>query len=418
MKTISLYFQIHQPFRLRNIPFFEIGNGMEYFDEELNRSILREEALNTYLPMNRLLLKLIQENKRRFTISFCISGTALEQFEKYMPELIDSFQELSATGCVEFIGETYSHSLAGLQSREEFARQAEAHSAKIKKVFGVKPKAFQISGISYTDALGEILCDLGFETVLLEETEKSGHSILMPRIYRSATLPDLKVMISTQQGDKIDRVLPDINPQGFPQPAESYIDLFEVAFEEVQWITIRLDYGLFKTQQQNGWANIEYLNKLIEKSLSEAIQFKTPSYLDQWAYEFPSFSPSTFIPSGKNNPKEIRSKLGNEMQQEAFNALYELEYLITSCPDSDIKRDWLYLQSSDHFYYMCTAQISPSVQSPDLSPYESSFFAFINFMNVLSDIRMRAETILESLSISRQVPHKDKMEIAMEPVAI
>lgn len=418
MQTIYLYFQIHQPFRLRNIPFFEIGNGMDYFDEELNRTILREEALDSYLPLNRLLLKLIQENKRRFTISFCISGTALEQFEKYMPELIDSFQELSATGCVEFIGETYSHSLAGLLSREEFARQAEAHSAKIKEVFGVKPKAFQISGMGYTDALGQILRDLGFETVLLEETGKPGEDSLITRIYRSAILPDLKVIINTQQADSIDRILPDLTLQERPLPVESYFDLSEPAFGDVQWRTIRLDYGLFKIQKQNGRANIEYLNRFVEKSLSAAIQFKTPSYINQWESESPSFAPAKYFPSGKNSPKEISGKLGNEMQQEAFYTLYELEYLILSCPDSGIKRDWLYLQSSDHFYYMCTAQISPSVQAPDLSPYESSFFAFINFMNVLSDIRMRAETILEGRSISGQDIHKEKMESSMEAVDI
>lgn len=392
MKTVSLYFQIHQPFRLSNFPFFEIGNGKDYFDEELNCSILKKEAQYSYLPLNRLLLKLILQHEKKINISFCISGTALEQFEKYTPEVINSFQELYETGCVEFVGDTYAHSLAAFKSRGEFSRQVKAHSEKINELFGVIPKAFLISQLSYTDAIGEILYDIGFDMVILEGIDKPYENNVINRVYRSATIPDLKLLVNNQKlSDEINLKFSDIKWKEFPLTAEKYVDWLMMIPEEEQLINLVLNYSTLGNLQQNGWEVFEFLEKFIKRSLAMGIHLSRPSLLAGLDSEVPILASSTLFKSGKNSRNEMMCRLGNDMQQEAFYALYDIEKLILSCPDSSLKRNWLYLQSSDHFYYMCTRNISPTAKSQYLSPYESPFFAFINFMNVLSDLEKRVK---------------------------
>lgn len=420
MKTICLYFQIHQPFRLRNFPFFEIGEGKNYFDEELNSSIMRQEALNSYLPINRLLLKLILDHKKKFNLSFCISGTALEQFEKYAPEVIESFQELSDTGCVEFVGDTYSHSLAALKSRGEFARQVKAHSEKINELFGVIPMVFKISQLSYTDAIGEILYDIGFDTVILEGNEKLWGNSAVNHVYRSAIIPGLKLLVNNRQlSDDITLRFSDTKWQEFPLTAEKYIDWLMMIPDDEQLINLFLDYGKIGNIQQNGLEVFEFLDKFVEVSLASGFQLNNPSLLEPLNSEAPSFSLPIVFSSGKNSQNEIMCCLGNDMQQEAIYTLYELEYLVLSCHDSSIKRDWIYLQSCDHFYYMCTTNVSSGSKFLYFSPYETPFSAFINFMNVLADFRKRAKTSKGNLPKSKQEIAENKIvakhEIFQEP---
>ena len=155
MKTVCLYFQVHQPWRLKKYRFFNMGKDHNYLDDLLNRSIMQKVARQCYLPMNALLLKLIRENKGKFRCSFSITGIAIEQFRAYAPEVLESFKELAATGCVEFLAETYSHSLASLASKEDFTERGEAATrALIKKEFGVKPTAFRNTELIYSDDIG------------------------------------------------------------------------------------------------------------------------------------------------------------------------------------------------------------------------------------------------------------------------
>ena len=168
MKTVCLYFQVHQPWRLKKYRFFNMGKDHNYLDDLLNRSIMQKVARQCYLPMNALLLKLIKENKGKFRCSFSITGIAVEQFRAFAPEVLDSFKELAATGCVEFLAETYSHSLASLASKEDFTEQVKLHTAMIKKEFGVKPTAFRNTELIYSDEIGAMVADMGFRTMLAE----------------------------------------------------------------------------------------------------------------------------------------------------------------------------------------------------------------------------------------------------------
>ena len=168
MKTVCLYFQVHQPWRLKKYRFFNMGKDHNDLDDLLNRSIMQKVARQCYLPMNALLLKLIKENKGKFRCSFSITGIAVEQFRAYAPEVLDSFKELAATGCVEFLAETYSHSLASLASKEDFTEQVRLHTNLMKKEFGVKPTAFRNTELIYSDDIGAMVASMGFRTMLAE----------------------------------------------------------------------------------------------------------------------------------------------------------------------------------------------------------------------------------------------------------
>lgn len=392
MKTTCLYFRIHQPFRLKNFPFFEIGNGTDYFDEELNISILKEEVRNYYLPMNAFLLKLILEHEKRFNINLCISGTVLDQFEKYSPEVIESFKELFDTGCVEFVGETYAHSLAELISRKEFTRQVTAHSAKIKSLFGAKPKVFRIWQFSFTDAIGQILLNNGFDTVIIDGINEDFKKTMEPRIYRSATIPDLKLLvINKQMSEDIVLRISDTNWKEFPLSPKKYVTWLNNIPLVNQPINLSLDYTSLGKLQQNGWFVMEFLEKVIQLSLESGIHFLKATFLTALD-DKPTFlaKTSSLSKTNTNNP-EIMCRLGNDMQQEAFYTLYDLEDRLTTCSDDYLLRNWLYLQSSDHFYYMCTNDNTYNQNSPKLSPYESPFLAFINYMNILSDFKLKLD---------------------------
>src|SRR5574344_3082833 len=168
MKTICLYFQVHQPWRLKRYRFFNMGKDHNYLDDLMNRSIMQKVARQCYLPMNALLLKLIKENKGKFRCSFSITGSAMEQFKAYAPEVITSFKALVDTGCVEILGETYSHSLASLTSKDEFIEQVKRHSALMKREFGVKPSVFRNTELIYSDEIGADVAAMGFKTMLAE----------------------------------------------------------------------------------------------------------------------------------------------------------------------------------------------------------------------------------------------------------
>lgn len=403
MKTTCLYFQIHQPFRLRTFPFFDIGTNKNYFDEKLNNKIVKEEVSQYYLPFNRLLLKLIHEFGKKINVSFCISGTALEQFEKYSPEVIASFKELLDTGCVEIIGETYAHSFAALISRGEFNYQINAHKGKIYELFGVIPRAFRITKYAYTDAVADILYESGFDKVILEGIDKVWKNGSVNTVYKSTIFPDLKLLVKNQQiSDDFKLRFTDSRWAKFPLSAEKYVDWIMKLPKEEQLINIFMDFGNLGKLHQNGWDVFEFMDKFIRLSLATGIKLSKPSLLSQINTEACLPVSSISFSSGKNSQQEVMCCLGNEIQQEAFYALYYLEAKILATSDADLERDWRYLQSSDHFSYMCTKHLMAEGNSSLFSPYESPYKAYINFMNVLSDLRLRSKNL-----VGRKPEHGD-----------
>ncbi len=396
MKSICFYFQVHQPFRLKTYRFFEIGNDHSYFDEYANRFMIRQLAEKCYLPANEILLQLIRKHKDDFRISFSISGMALEQFELYAPEVLDSFKSLAKTGNVEFLAETYAHGLSSLKSKKEFSRQVKMHEKKIQSLFGVKPGAFRNTELIYNDDIGNQVFKLGYNTVLTEGPKHILGWKSPNLLYCSAVNPKVKLLMKNfQLSDDIAFRFSVKEWSEWPLTAEKYAGWLKAVDPKTEVVNLFLDYETFGQNQSKKSGIFEFLMNLPQKVLNNTeYTFQTPSQLSK--YLQPASPLSIPYPiSWADEERDITTWLGNEMQNEAFNKLYDLEPLVAKCSDADILNDWNRLQTSDHFYYMSTKWFSEGVVKTRINPYNSPYDAFINYMNVLVDFEIRVKKICE-----------------------
>lgn len=400
MKSICLYFQVHQPYRLRTFRFFDIGAREDYFDEYVNRYIMQKVAEKCYLPANKILLDLIKEYGKNFKVSFSITGMALEQFEKYAPEVIESFAKLAKTGSVEFLAETYAHSLASLKSPEEFKEQVTMHAQRIGTLFGQKPVTFRNTELIYSDAVGDLVHQMGYNTML---TEGAKHILgwKSPNfLYCSATNPKLKLLLKNfQLSDDIAFRFSNRKWNQWPLTAEKYTNWLKDLNPKEEVINLFMDYETFGEHQWADTGIFEFLKswpKLMIKSKS--FEFCTPSEVSE---KLQPISP-LYIPypiSWADEERDLTAWLGNEMQDEAFRLLYQLEEKVKATNDPRLISKWRYLQTSDNFYYMCTKWFSDGEVHRYFNPYNSPYEAFINYMNVLSDFSIRVESFQPSQSI-------------------
>ena len=392
MKSICFYFQVHQPFRLKTYRFFDMGVNHHYYDEFQNRSIMQRVAMKCYLPANALMLDLIKKHGKDFKISYSISGLALEQFEMYAPEVLDSFKALAKTGNVEFFAETYAHSLTALNNPEEFKRQVELHSNKIEELFGQKPKTFRNTELIYSDEIGEMVSQMGYETML---TEGAKHILgwKSPNyMYNHATNSKLKLLLKNYKlSDDIAFRFSDQGWNEWPLDADKYAKWLDQVPDENQVVNLFMDYETFGEHQWEETGIFEFMKALPEKIIKNpGFVFSTPSELSE---KLEAVSP-IYVPnpiSWADEERDLTAWLGNELQDEAYEKLYSAAEKITSCDHPDILKDWNYLQASDHFYYMCTKWFSDGDVHRYFNPYPSPYEAFINYMNVLSDFLMRVE---------------------------
>lgn len=395
MKNICFYFQIHQPFRLRNYHFFDIGYNSNYFDERANASILKKVAHNCYFPANQVLMDLIKAHGKNFKVSFSISGTALDQFEMYMPELIDSFRALAETGCVEFLGETYAHSLSVLRSKEEFGKQVAAHSDKIFRLFGQKPAVFRNTELIYADFIGDIVADMGFKAVLTEGADRVLGWKSPNYLYSNASRPELKLFLKNYRlSDDIAFRFSDKNWQQWPLTSEKFAHWLDSLPEHEDIVNLFMDYETFGEHQWHTTGIFDFLKALPDQVFSnQRYQFTTPSEAASRLLPVASLSIQSPV-SWADEERDLSAWLGNDLQDDAFDNLYSLEAKIRSCNDEHLLRDWCYLQTSDHFYYMCTKFFADGDVHKYFNPYESPYDAFVNYMNVLTDFSMRADQLL------------------------
>ncbi len=392
MRSVCLYFQVHQPFRLKTYRFFDMGVDHYYYDDFQNKSIVQRIAQKSYLPANKLMLELIKKHGKSFNIAYSISGLALEQFEKYAPEVIVSFKALAATGNVEFLTETYSHSLASMKSFDEFKRQVEQHSSKIEKLFGVKPVTFRNTELIFSDEIGEMVAGMGYKTML---TEGAKHILgwKSPNfIYRHAHIRDMKLLLKNfRLSDDIAFRFSNQGWSEWPLTAEKYTNWLKEIPKKQQVVNLFMDYETFGEHQWKESGIFEFLKALPGNVLKNTdFIFLKPMDVAQ---KFEAVD-SIHVPypiSWADEERDLTAWLGNEMQDEAFNKLYSVENLVKSCSDEDIHRDWNYLQASDHFYYMCTKWFTDGDVHRYFNPYPSPYEAFINYMNVLSDFMSRVE---------------------------
>jgi alpha-amylase len=389
-----LFFQVHQPFRHRRYRFFDIGNDHYYYDDYANETIMRKVAEKSYLPTNKLLLKLADEFEGKFKVSFSITGTVLDQFELYAPEVIESFQKLAKTGCVEFLSETYSHSLSSLKNKVIFEKEVKQHSKKIEELFGFKPKIFRNTEMIYSDEIGEMVSDMGYKAIL---TEGARHVLgwKSPNfLYVNAANPKLKVfMRNFKLSDDISFRFSNTNWSEYPLTAEKFTGWLNQLDKREEVVNLFLNYESLGGRQpkESGIFNfLEYLVKNVVKN--PELKFATPSEVLSKIQPVSAVSVPHPI-SWADEERDLTAWLGNEMQKEAFSKLYELSTQIENCNDDELKKDWNYLQASDHFYYMSTKFFSDGEVHSYYNPFESPYEAFINYMNVLSDFKIRLDAI-------------------------
>ena len=385
MKTICFYFQIHQPFRLRRYRFFDIGNNHYYYDDFQNEEIFHRISEKCYLPANRAIMEMIRKSGGKFKVAFSISGTALEQMEIYAPEVIDSFRELAGLGCVEFLAETYAHSLASIGDPEEFKAQVRMHTEKVKALFGVEPKVFRNTELIYSDDISELVYGLGFEGML---TEGAKHVLgwKSPNyVYASAIRPQLKLLLKNDRfSEDLSIRFDDHSWKEYPLTADKYISAISATAEGEKIINAFMNYEVLGSMHAADTGIFDFFKALPQYAERNDITFSLPSEI--FAQTRPVDSISVPYPmSWVDEEKDCSSWLGNVLQQEAFRKLNEISERVRLCENRRIKQDWIYLQSSDHLYYMSTKHYNL------FSPYDNPYDAFNNYMNVLSDFILRVE---------------------------
>ncbi len=415
MRSICFYFQVHQPLRLRTYRFFDIGGYHNYYDDYQNRFILRRVADKCYLPMNNLLLDLIKEYGSAFKVSFSISGIALDQFEMYTPDVLRSFQKLADTGNVEFLAETYSHSLASLKSKKEFFAQVNAHRERIEQLFGQTPTTFRNTELIYSDEIGAMVAELGFKTQLSEGAKHVLGWKSPNFIYCNAINPKLKVLLKNfQLSDDIAFRFSDRGWLEWPLTTEKYVSWLNKLERKQETINLFMDYETFGEHQWPETGIFEFMRSLPGRILSHSkFTFNTPSELSENLQPVSAIHVQYPI-SWADEERDLTAWIGNELQDDAFDNLYALEEMVGRCDDPEIKKDWRYLQSSDHFYYMCTKWFSDGDVHRYFNPYGSPYEAYINFMNVIADFRMRVEEHISPGRYPELVRIREELNDAIE----
>jgi len=393
MKTVCLYFQVHQPWRLKVYRFFNIGKDHNYLDDFTNRAIMQKVARQCYLPMNALLLKLIKENKGAFKCSFSITGSAVEQFRAYAPEVLDSFRALADTGCVEFLAETYSHSLASLSSKEDFVEQVKLHTKMIKEEFGKKPVAFRNTELIYSDHIGEMVSELGFKTILAEGARHVMGWKSPNYIYTNSIDNRLRVLLRNYKlSDDIAFRFSNQGWDQYPLTAEKFAQW--VAEENGDVMNLFMDYETFGEHQKATTGIFDFMKALPKAILKHNdVCFATVSEAAKSSQPVGVLH-CPHVMSWADEERDVTAWLGNELQNEAFSKLYALKDKVKSLKNADFEYVWNFMQTSDHFYYMATKWLSDGDVHSYFNPYGSSYEAFINYMNVLSDFEIEVEKAL------------------------
>ena len=391
MKTICFYFQIHQPFRLKRYRFFDIGNDHYYYDDYNNDEIITRIAHRSYLPANQTLLEMIKNSNGKFKVAFSISGVALEQLEIYVPEFIDSMKELARTGCVEFLSETYAHSLASLRDPEEFALQVKEHDDKIEELFGQRPKVFRNTELIYSDEIACMVADMGFKGCITEGAKHILGWKCPNYLYCSTAVPKLKLLLKNYKlSDDITFRFSNYEWNEYPLTADKYMGWINSLPETEQVVNLFMNYETLGELQPRESGIFEFMKALPYFAEQMGITFSTPTEVISKLKPVDSLSVSYPI-SWADEERDTSAWLGNLLQNEAFDKLYSVAERVRLCDDRRLKQDWLYLQTSDHFYYMCTKFLSDGAIHSHYSPYDSAYEAFTNYMNVLSDFIVRVQ---------------------------
>ena len=394
-KAICFYFQVHQPFRLKRYRFFDLGHDHYYYDDYTNEAIMRKVAGNCYLPANELMLDLIQKNKGKFKIAFSLTGLVINQFRLYAPEVLESFKKLAETGMVEFLAETESHSLASIKTRNVFEQQVNAHKAMIKEFLGVEATSFRNTELIYSDQIGSWVADMGFRAML---TEGAKHILgwKSPNfLYCNSINPRLKILLRNfVLSDDIAFRFSNRGWSEWPLTSDKYATWLNKLAPKSELINVFLDYETFGEHNAGETGIFDFLRHLPGSILKKTpYRFMTPTEVADALQPISAISVPSPI-SWADEERDITAWHGNELQAAALDKLYDLTEKVSRCDDNQIKKDWEYLQASDHFYYMATKFFSDGAVHAYFNPYDTPYDAFMNYMNVLSDFEIRLNRLI------------------------
>jgi len=388
MASVCFYFQIHQPFRLRRYSVFDTDR--HYFDDYKNTEIFRKIAARSYLPAAQTLLEAIRRHDGRFRVAFSITGLALEQLRLYSPDALEALHQLNATGCVEFLSETYYHSLSFLYSREEFRAQVEAHRRKIKELFGQEPRVFRNTELIYNNDLAHFVSHMGYDAVLTEGADHIlGHR--SPNfVYRPPHAPRLRLLLKNYRlSDDVAFRFSNRAWEQWPLTAEKFAGWVSQINGNGVLCNLFLDFETFGEHQWAETGIFDFLRHLPDDVLNRGDNdFLTPSQVID-RYESVGEIDVPHMISWADTERDLSAWLGNAMQSNALHELYKLEGPLKEKGDEQLLDDWRKLTASDHFYYMCTKYWADGDVHKYFSPYESPYDSYINFMNVLDNVQTR-----------------------------
>lgn len=390
MKTICLYFEIHQIIHLKRYRFFEIGTDHYYYDDYANEQGINEVVERSYIPALKTLIEMAKENEGMFKVALSISGVALEQLEIHAPAVIELLHELNATGCCEFICEPYSHGLSSLANEDCFREEVEQMRRKVKDYFGQEPKVFRNSSLIYDNEIGGIVASMGFKGMLVEGAKhvlgwKSAHYL-----YHCAENPNLKLLMRDfKLSDDISLRFSNSEWSEYPLFADKYIDWIASLPENEQVINIFMELSALGIAQPLSSNILEFLKALPVCAKQRGITFSTPTEIvtklksvDMVDVPYPM--------SWADEERDISPWLGNVMQREAFNKLYSVAERVHLCDDRRIKQDWYCLQASNNFRFMTTKDTGVGLNR---GIYDSPYDAFTNYMNILGDFLGRVNAL-------------------------
>jgi len=396
MPSVCFYFQVHQPFRLKPFDCFKIGHDHDYEDEARNREILDRVSTKCYLAANATLLRLIEQHAGRFKIAFSISGTALEQMEMYRPDVLRSFQALARTGCVEFLSETYYHSLSYLYSKGEFIRQIGMHKEKIEELFSQTPSIFRNTELIYHNELANFIADLGYCGILCEGLNQILGYRSPNFLYHPPHTTRIKCLLKNHElSDDIAFRFSDKNWPEWPLTAPKFAHWIHQSAGNGDVINLFMDYETFGEHQWPETGIFNFLATMPGEILKHPdFNFKTPSEVVA-AYEFRGEYDVHNLSSWADVERDLSAWLGNGLQNDAMERIYKLEGKIKQTGDAMLLDKWARLLTSDHFYYMSTKYWNDGDVHKYFSPYNTPYDAYINFMNVVTDLEYVLEDLLE-----------------------
>ncbi|MEM9109196.1 MAG: glycoside hydrolase family 57 protein [Planctomycetota bacterium] len=390
MPDVCFYFQVHQPRRLRRYSVFE--TEPTYFDDHANSTILRRVAQKCYLPATDLLLRQIERHGDRFVVAFSLTGQVIEQFKRWSPEVLDRFRQLSETGCVEFLSETYDHSLASQYSAEDFEHQVRRHDELIDDLFGQKPSVFRNTELIYANSLAKTLIKFGrFRGVLAEGVDGLLGERSPNHVYKSPGKSAMPILLKNHRlSDDLAFRFSDPGWPHYPLKAGTYAQWLADASGDV--VNLFIDFETFGEHQWEQTGIFGFLDSLPDAVLASGSRFLTPSQAIE-RYDPVDTYDVKQVTSWADSERDISAWQGNAMQSAALNDLYAIEPAIKATHDPDLIHDWQALSTSDHFYYMCTKYYADADVHAYFNPYESPYDAYINFMNVLDNLKGRLDAL-------------------------